>query len=208
MLQPDLGTTVVIVAIATLIYYLSGGSIWHLTGFGILASVTGLLLIFSSNYRRQRFLTFLNPAKDPLGASYHVRQILIALGSGGISGVGLGKSRQKYQYLPEATTDSIFAILAAALGFLGGAVLIIILFLIVFRALFIAQNVSNKFLKLLAASIGCWLGIQIIINLGAMVVLLPLTGLPLPFISYGGSSLISVLTGIGILLNVSRYAKK
>lgn len=208
MLQPDLATTVVIVGIATLVYYLSGGSILHLLGLGVVGIAGGLFLIFASSYRKQRFLTFLNPTKDPLGASYHVRQILIALGSGGFGGVGLGQSRQKYQYLPEATTDSIFAIIAEELGFIGSVALIIVLLLIVYRALSIAQHVSDRFLKLLAASIGCWLGIQIIINLGAMVVILPLTGLPLPFISYGGSALISVLTGIGILLNISRYAKK
>ncbi len=208
MLQPDLGTTVVIIGIATLVYFLSGGSVLHLLALGILGLVAGMGLIFSSDYRKQRFLTFLNPTSDPLGSSYHVRQILIALGSGGFSGMGLGRSRQKYQYLPEATTDSIFAIIAEEMGFIGGFALICILMLIVYKALSISQHVEDKFLKLLSGAIGCWLGIQIVINIGAMVVIFPLTGLPLPFISYGGSSLISVLTGVGILLNISKYAKK
>jgi cell division protein FtsW len=208
MLQPDLGTTVVVVAIASLVYYLSGGSIVHLMSLGVFGLIGALGLIFSSEYRKRRFMTFLNPTEDPLGKSYHIRQILIALGSGGLTGVGLGQSRQKYEYLPEATTDSIFAILAEETGFIGAGILVILLLLIVFRGLTIARKASNEFSTLLAGGIAVWLGIQVVVNLGAMVVIFPLTGLPLPFISYGGSSLVSVLTGVGILLNISKYAKK
>ncbi len=205
MLEPDLGTTVVVATMAFLIYFLSGVSIFKILPLGLLGLLIGLIIIFSSPYRRQRVMTFLNPSQDPLGSSYHVRQILLALGSGGFTGVGLGQSRQKYEYLPEATTDSIFAIIAEEIGFLGSSILIAIMLFIILKALNISYYSTDNFCSLLAGGISFWWGIQIIVNLGAMVAIFPLTGLPLPFISYGGSSLISVLTGAGLLLNISKY---
>jgi cell division protein FtsW len=172
----------------------------------ISAVTAGLLLIFKSAYRRQRLLTFFNPTEDPLGASYHIRQVLIALGAGGLFGIGLGQSRQKYQFLPEATSDSIFAIIAEETGFLGAVLVIIIFLAIFFRGLSIAQNAKDDFGRLLASGIVGWVGIQTLVNLAAMVSLIPLTGLPLPFVSYGGSSLIVALTSIGILLSISRFS--
>ena len=162
-------------------------------------------MIFSSAYRKSRFLTFLDPSKDPLGSSYHIRQVLIALGAGGIFGLGLGQSRQKYEFLPEATTDSIFAIIAEELGFIGTSVVILIFLIILIKGLLITKRTTDKFGRLLAGGITGWIGIQTFINLGAMVALMPLTGLPLPFISYGGSSLVVVLTGMGILLNIAKH---
>lgn len=205
MLQPDLGTAAVIVFTSISVYYISGANWLNLFILGIGGGLSGLGLIFSSSYRKERLLTFLNPAHDPLGSSYHIRQALIAIGSGGLFGLGLGQSRQKYQFLPQVTTDSIFAVIAEELGFIGAAAVIILLFMIIFRAFKIARGSSDNFSRLLASGITSWLAIQTVINLAAMLSLLPLTGVPLPFISYGGSSLIITLTGIGLLLNISRY---
>ena len=137
-------------------------------------------------------------------SSYHVKQILIALGAGGITGVGLGNSIQKYAYLPESTTDSIFAIIAEELGFAGATALILFFIFIFGRAFYIAVNAKDNFGKLLGAGITTFLAVQCIINLAAQTALVPLTGIPLPFISYGGSSLIVDLAAIGIILNISK----
>ena len=139
-----------------------------------------------------------------MGASYHIRQILIALGSGGLFGVGLGQSRQKYEYLPEVTTDSIFAVIAEELGFIGGIILIGVFLFLIWRGIKIAKEAPDEFGRLLAVGIIAWIGFQTIINLASMVALVPLTGIPLPFISYGGTSLILTLTAMGILVSISR----
>ena len=206
MLEPDLGTAAVVAVIAFAIYFLAGASwksIFLTSAAGILGA-TGFIL--SSQYRRARILTFLDPTKDPLGASYHIRQVLIALGSGGLFGVGIGKSRQKYEYIPAATTDSIFAIIAEELGFLGGLTLITLFVVFFVRSFSIAKRAADRFGQLLASGIAIWIATQTVINLGTMVALVPLTGVPLPFISYGGSSTIAVLSAVGILLNISKSA--
>lgn len=181
-----------------------------LVSIGIVSLLGGLGLIFASPYRRVRLLTFFDIGRDPLGASYHVRQVLLALGSGGLFGLGIGASRQKYEYLPEATTDSIFAIIGEELGFIGATLLIIAFLVLIYRGIEVARKSPDQFGQLLAAGIISWIAIQTLINLAAMVAIVPLTGVPLPFISYGGSSLIITLAGVGILLNISKYqlAKK
>jgi cell division protein FtsW len=207
MLEPDLGTSVILLAIAIFLYFFSGASLYQfgllvpflLAGVGILAVV--------SPYRMQRLLTFLNPNHDPLGASYQIRQVLLALGSGGWFGLGIGQSRQKYEYLPEANTDSIFAIIGEEIGFFGAVLVILGFLFIVWRGFRIARRAPDSFGRLLALGISCWIGIQTAINLCAMVALIPLTGVPLPLISYGGSSLIIILSAIGILVNISRHRK-
>lgn len=204
VLQPDLGTAVIITILAGILYFVSGASWTHflfLVPLGVTA-VIGLSII--SPYRFERIKTFINPETDPLGKSYHIRQVLIALGSGKLFGVGFGKSRQKYEYLPEANTDSIFAIISEEVGFIGSSILILIYMIIIWRSFQIAQHAPDRFGRLLACGICSWFAIQTIINLGAMVALLPLTGVPLPLISYGGSSLIMMLTGFGIMLNISK----
>lgn len=206
VVEPDLGTAVVIGAISVVLYFFSGASIWHfllLVPVGLLG-VLGLALV--SPYRYRRLITFLNPSYDPLGASYHIRQLLLALGSGGLFGTGIGKSRQKFYYLPEATTDSIFAIIGEELGFAGTSVLLFLFFILIYRGFKIATHAPTRFGQLLAGGVTAWFAIQIIINLGAAVALLPLTGVPLMFISYGGSSLVVSLVGIGILLNISKQS--
>lgn len=204
MLQPDLGTAIVIVMAAVFVFYIAGASLKSLIVLAVLGAAAGSVLIFSSPYRLARLTTYLNPLADPLGSSYHIRQALIAVGSGGVGGLGIGESRQKYQFLPQVTTDSIFAVIAEETGFLGAGSLILILLAIIIRALRIARLAADRFSALLAVGISCWLMLQMAINLGAMLAVLPLTGVPLPFISYGGSSLIVCLAGIGVLLNISR----
>ncbi len=205
LLQKDLGTAAILSVTGVLLYFLSGAPITHFLMIipgGILA---GIFFIFSSDYRRQRLLTFLHPTNDPTGSAYHINQILIALGSGGWLGVGLGQSKQKYGYIPEVTTDSIFAVIGNELGFVGSMVFISTLFLVVFRAFKIAGNIQDRFGQLLAAGIGIWLGLQVFVNIAGMVSLLPLTGVTLPLISYGGSSLLAGLLGIAVLLNISKH---
>lgn len=204
VLQKDLGSTIVFFATAVSIYFAAGAPLWHFIISAPLAVITFLILILTSSYRSKRILAFLDPFSDPQGFTYHISQVLIALGSGGLFGLGLGHSRQKFEYIPEVTTDSIFAIIGEELGFLGATVLIGLLAILVYRGFKISQGCSDRFGKILSLGLTSWLGIQIIINLSSMVALLPLTGVPLPFISYGGSALVANLTAVGILLNISK----
>lgn len=203
MVEPDMGTTIVILAEALIIYFLSGANIFYFSLIVPLIGFLGYLLIKVSPYRTKRLDTFLNIDLSQ-ESSYHVKQILIALGSGGLLGVGLGNSLQKYAYLPESTTDSIFAIIAEELGFVGAVGLVLFFIFIISRCFRVVVNCRDNFGKLLAGGITTFLAIQTVINLAAQTALIPLTGIPLPFISYGGSALIVDLAAIGILLNISR----
>jgi len=205
--EPDLGTSVILVSIAILLYFFSGAPLLH---FGLIipliaVGVIGLALV--SPYRAARLTTFLNPEQDPLGSSYHIRQALLGLGSGGWFGVGIGQSRQKYEYLPEANTDSIFAIIGEEIGFVGSLAVILLFVFLIWRGFRIAKRAPDTFARLLALGVTSWIAVQTIINLSAMVAILPLTGVPLPFISYGGSSLIIILAAVGIVLNIGRGAR-
>jgi len=204
MLQPDLGTALITVGMTFMVYYLSGAKLKEIFIFSgiLLVAITGL--IFLSPYRLDRVKTFMDPTTDPLGSSYHINQVLYGLGSGGFSGVGLGQSRQKYAYLPEATTDSIFAIIAEEFGFLGSSIFIIILLGLLMFSFKVSLNVTDKFDKLLSSSISLLFLIQILVNLSSMVALVPLTGVPLPFISYGGSSLVTNFIALGLLINIAK----
>lgn len=207
MLEPDLGTSVVLVGTGVGIYFAAGGSLKNLfiaiPAIGALA----LLLILLSPYRRNRLMTYFNPHDDPQGSSYHIRQVMIALGSGGLTGVGLGQSRQKYEYLPEVTTDSIFAVVGEELGLIGTSTLCIAFILLISSAIQIALATPDEFSKLLVIGMICWISTQTLVNLGAMVAVFPLTGVPLPLISYGGSSLVVALASIGVILSVARKNK-
>lgn len=208
MLEPDLGTTIVLVAASFAIYFASGAKLLPLFGLSVLGLLGGMGLILTSAYRKARLLTFFDIGQDPLGASYHIRQILIALGSGGLFGVGLGASRQKYEYLPESMTDSIFAVIGEEMGFIGAALVVCAFLFVVWRGFKIAKEAPDIFSQHVAVGITSWIGVQALVNFASSVALAPLTGIPLPFISYGGSSLIIALAGIGILLNISRYKVK
>lgn len=204
MLQPDFGTAMILVGTSFLMLFLSGASLGTIVaGIGIgAAAMFGLIVI--APYRLERLATYLNPSlADRLGSGYHVNQALLALGSGGVFGLGLGRSRQKFQYLPEASTDSIFAVIGEEMGFIG-ALIILLIFVYLFYQLFrVISREPQEFRKLLAAGLTGWLAIQTVINVGSMIALFPLTGIPLPFISYGGSSLITQLLSIGIIVRIT-----
>lgn len=208
MVEPDMGTASIILFEAIAIYILSGGDLKYFYIIVPSLAVLGGLLIAIAPYRLARLTSFLAVDQSINNASYQVKQVLIALGSGGILGLGLGNSMQKYAYLPENVTDSIFAIIAEELGLVGSCLLIFIFFVLVWRGFYIASHAKDIFGKLLAGGIITFIGIQVVINLGAMTALLPLTGVPLPFISYGGSALVIDLCAIGILLNVSHSMQK
>lgn len=202
VLEPDMGTAVVLFGTAIAIYFLSDSNLWGLLAILPVVLGGGIVLALRSSYRLKRIVSFLDPNSDPFGASYHIRQALIALGSGGLLGLGLGNSRQKYSYLPEATTDSIFAIIGEELGLIGTTILILVFAILFVKAIRLTLEVEDKFGRLLGMGIISYLAIQTIVNLGSIVGLIPLTGVPLPFISYGGSALIVELTAFGILLNI------
>ena len=204
MLEPDMGTAIVIMSEALALYFLSGASILHFFLLAPILAILGFIFVKLSPYRTKRLEAFLNLDSEIESSSYHVRQILIALGAGGLTGVGLGNSLQKYAYLPESTTDSIFAIIAEELGFVGATAIIIFYIFIYARCFNISVKAKENFGKLLGGGITTFLAVQTLINLAAQTALVPLTGIPLPFISYGGSALIVDLCAIGILLNISK----
>jgi cell division protein FtsW len=204
LLEPDFGTATIVFMSGLALYFLSGAPIKKIISILTMSLVVGLGFIFTSDYRRDRLLAFLNPLKDPLGTSYHINQIMLALAAGGWWGVGIGNSRQKHSFLPEAPTDSIFAVIAEEVGFVGSLVLIFFLLYLIFLLFRISQSCSDRYGQLLAGAIAFWLGWQSLLNLAAMVALVPLTGIPLPFISYGGSSLIVNLAAVGIIMNIAR----
>ncbi|MBI1961624.1 MAG: putative lipid II flippase FtsW [Parcubacteria group bacterium] len=205
--QPDLGTLIIIAAIAVCMYFVGGAGIGHLLGLIGAGAVALGAAIALAPYRLARFTAFLNPSRDPQGAGYHITQALLAVGSGGLLGLGLGRSRQKFLYLPEVTGDSIFAVIAEELGFLGSMLVVVLFLLFFWQCVRISRSTSDAFGKLVAFGIGAWVALQAFINIGAMLGVLPLTGLTLPLVSYGGSSLIVTLIAIGILLNISKTSR-
>lgn len=205
MLQPDLGTTMVVALLGMSQIFISEVNLLYFSG-ALGASLLGTIgLILASPYRRDRLATFFEMTSDPLGKSYHIRQVLLALGSGGIFGVGFGASRQKYLFLPESSTDSIFAVIGEELGLIGCTVIIGMFAYFLLRGLKIARSAPDRFSQTLAVGITIWIAGQAFLNIAAMVALIPLTGIPIPFLSYGGSSLVMILVACGILLNISKY---
>ena len=203
LVQKDLGTLSIIVAICASMVFIAGAPAYQLLSGGGLAGVLLWIAIKIEPYRMQRFLTFLNP-EDPSGAGYHIKNALIAIGSGGLWGLGFGQSKQKYLYLPESHTDSIFAIISEELGLIRAGLVIVVFGFIAIRGYKIASRSPDTFGRLVAVGITTWLTFQMIVNIGAMLSVLPLTGVPLPFVSYGGSSLVILLSAVGILVNISK----
>ncbi len=202
--QPDTGTLGLIFIIAMSVFFASGARLAHIGGLIGGGLVFLLIMIKLAPYRMQRLMVFLNPEHDPGGAGYQITQALIAVGSGGLFGIGLGQSRQKFNYLPEPVTDSIFAVLGEEFGLLGAMVVVGLFIFIAWRGFHIARNAPDEFGRLLATGITTWIVGQAFINIGAISGLIPLTGITLPFISYGGTSLAVLLGAFGILLNVSK----
>ncbi|MBU1038648.1 putative lipid II flippase FtsW [Patescibacteria group bacterium] len=206
LLQRDLGTTSVIGVSAFFILLASGANLSHLAGLIGSGSLLAWLMIKLEPYRAARLTVFLHPELDPQGIGYHINQALLAVGSGGFFGLGLGYSRQKHAYLPEVTGDSIFAIIAEELGFLFTSIFVMLIGFVLWRGFKIARYAPDNFGRYLTVGILVWLGWQSFINIASMLNLLPLTGVPLPFVSAGGSALMIALSGIGIIINVSRQA--
>jgi cell division protein FtsW len=202
--QPDISTLGIIVLVAGLMYFLAKTPLWQSFLMIFIGVVSLIILIKLAPYRAGRFLVFFNPAVDPMGIGYQIKQSLIALGSGGIFGLGLGMSQMKFGFLPQSMTDSIFAIFAQETGFIGSSLLIFLFLVFFWRGFRIGKFSQDKFFQLTAWGITFWICLQSFINIGAMIKVLPLMGIPLPFISYGGSALIAELVGVGILLNLSR----
>lgn len=202
--QPDISTLGIIILVAVLMYFLARTPLWQ--SFLMVLIGTGLLftLIKLAPYRLARFLVFFDPTLDPLGIGYQIQQALIATGSGGIFGLGLGMSQFKFGFLPQAITDSVFAVYAEETGFIGSAILILLFLIFLWRGFRIGRLSQDKFAQLTAWGITAWICLQGFVNIAAMIGILPLTGIPLPFISYGGSTLVASLIGIGILLNISK----
>ncbi len=207
ILQPDMGTAIIVMMLSLIIYYLAGMSLTKLFLMAPVAIGAIYLLIKSSPYRYNRLMAYIDPSSDPLGIGYHINQILISLSNGGLIGSGFGASRQKYLFLPEAHTDSIFAIIGEEYGFIGGAILIALYFVFVYKIYHLIRLAPDKLSKLLAGGIFAFFNLQVIINLAAMTGLFPLTGVPLPFISYGGSNLLISFALIGILLNIEKKVR-
>lgn len=207
LLQKDLGTAIILLSVGTAILFASGARLLYFFLLIPMVTAIGSAFVFLADYRKARFFCFLNPASDPQGVCYHIYQSLLALGSGGVFGIGLGQSRQKYGFIPEVATDSIFDVIGNELGFIGAFVLISALLLLIYRGFKIAKNAPDKFSYLVAIGITTWIGVQAFINIAGLSALLPLVGVPLPFISYGGSSLVATLLAVAILLNISRYTK-
>lgn len=203
-LEPDLGTAGVYVAAALAVFFMAGANLFYLGAIG--ASVLGAayLMVTSTPYQLQRIEGFLDPFRDPLRTGYNAVQALLALGLGGITGAGLGASRSKYLYLPAPSTDFIFAIIGEEWGLIGTITVLLLFVVVAYQGYRIAINAPDTFSGLLAAGITTWLVVQAVINMMVVTALLPVTGIPLPFISYGGSALIINLVAVGILLSISR----
>lgn len=204
-LQSDFGSAVVIAAMLTIMAFAAGMPMKRLLMIGGILAIGAILIVGASSYRRDRLMTFLNPEADCLTTGYQACQALIAVGSGGMVGLGLGNSVQAYGYLPEAENDSIFAIYAEKFGFIGVAVMIGLLGALYARMKRIIDRSPDDFSRLVVLGALVWLSTQAIINIGAMLGLLPLKGITLPFISYGGSSVLMVMLLLGLVFNISRY---
>lgn len=204
--EPDLGTTVAVAGTFFVMLFVAGVRKRHLLGMTAVAIPVLTWAMLGQAYRRQRLLAFIDPWKHPLGVGFHTIQGLLALGSGGVLGVGLGYSRQALGYLPEAYTDFIFAILGEELGLLGTVTVVLLFLVLAWRGYRIAMKAPDMFSSLLATGLTTMIAIQAAINIGVVTATLPVTGITLPFLSYGGSSLVLSLAGVGVLLNISRHA--
>jgi len=205
LLQPDLGTAVTLAGTILIMFFAAGARMSALAGLAGTGVVAVGLVIAAEPYRMQRFLAFLDPWQDPQGSGFHIIQSLYALGSGGLFGTGLGQGKQKFLYLPAQHTDFIFAVIGEELGFVGAALVISLFAVFVWRGLRVAVAAPDSFGSLLAAGLTVGIALQAIINIGVVTGSLPITGITLPLISFGGTSLIFTLISVGILLNISKY---
>jgi cell division protein FtsW len=205
--QPDLGTLVIIALSALIVYFVGGGRIAHLFTFSLISILLLVLVINFHSYQMERIQCWLNPQVGNSGECYQINQSLIAIGSGGIFGEGLGKSKQKYMYLPEVSNDSIFPVIAEELGFAFSCLTLFLYMSLFGLGIKIAKKSPDDFGKLLAVGIVSWIMVQAMVNIGGMINFIPMTGVPLPLISYGGSSMVATMAALGVVINISKQTK-
>jgi cell division protein FtsW len=208
MMQPDMGTLFLITLVAASMIFIAGFKISHLAMIGLGGMAAFALFLNTARYRLERIMVYLHPELDPQGIGYQINQALLAVGTGGLWGLGFGRSRQKYYYLPEPAGDAIFAVMAEEFGLVRSIIVVLVFGLIGYRGWLIASKAPDVFGRLLATGITAWILLQAFINIGSILAITPLTGIPLPFISYGGSALATVLFASGVLLNISQYTRE
>ncbi len=208
ILQPDIGTMSIFIAFGVVMLFSARARIRHLLLLGVVMVSLVAVLIAVAPYRADRFMTFLHPELDPQGVGYHINQSFLAIGSGGFTGLGYGNSRQKFQYLPEVSSDSIFAVIAEELGFIVSALIILLILFIFIRGLYIARRSTDQFAMYAVIGVASWIGIQSLVNIGAMLGLMPLTGVPLPFVSHGGSAMVAGLIAVGLVVTISKTIRE
>ena len=215
VVQNHLSASIVIIGVISVMMLIAGSRLLHFVTFGSIGAILGSIGLFAmakftehGGFRIARITSFLDPWADAQGAGWQVIQSLYAIGSGGLFGVGLGESKQKYLYIPEPLNDFIFAVVAEELGFIGCVVVIVLFAIFIWRGILIAMKAPDMFGSLIAIGITSLVGIQAIINIAVVTSSIPNTGMPLPFFSYGGTSLVILLCAVGILLNISRQSKK
>jgi cell division protein FtsW len=206
-LQPDLGTLIIITVIALALYFVNGGYLKKIGTFLLVGALVLSLFLAIKPYQRDRFKCFINPGFSAADKCYQINQSLLAVGSGGIIGRGLGNSRQKFLYLPEVQNDFIFAVIAEEVGFVFAGLLVGLYIFIFIRGQAIAKHIGDPFGRSLAIGIVVWIMAQAIVNIGGVINFMPMTGVPLPLVSYGGTAVIATLASLGILVNISRYGK-
>lgn len=206
MAEPDMGTTIIVFIAASTLFFVAGAPLSHLALLIGVGSVISYAVVLQRDYQLDRLALFVNPNSDPQGGGFQIIQLLVALGSGGPLGEGWGEGRQKFFYVPGAHTDGVFAILGEELGFFGLLAIMSLFAFFIYRAALVTIRSRDRFSLLLCIGIIAWISGQTLINIGGITRTIPLTGVPLPFLSYGGSSLIMLMAAVGVLLSVSRYA--
>lgn len=207
MKQPSLGTTLIIFTIAVTMFFVAGASFKQMLALAAAGLLAVTILAMVSGYRLDRVTTFLSPDADPGGKGFQTQQALVAMGNGGVEGLGLGASRGKFFYIPESHTDGVYAIIGEEAGFVGTVVVLLFYVLLMIRGFLVARRCHDEFGTLVATGITTWITIQAFLNIGGITSLMPLTGVPLPFLSFGGNALASALLGMGVLMSISRYGQ-
>lgn len=203
--QPDLGTAIMVAIITGTLFFVAGARMFHVLVLLATALFGALVLIVTGGYRMDRITAFLDAESDPTGVGYHAIQMLVAFGSGGFTGLGLGVSRQKFGYIPGSHTDGILSIIGEELGYIGVGVVMLLFLIVLVRIFMIARRSDTAFGSLIAMGIFAWIAFQMLINVGGVLKMIPLTGIPLPFVSYGGTALLMQFASMGVLLSVGRY---
>ena len=207
MLEPNLGTTLIICLITVTMFWVAGASVTQMFALGAAGSLCMAFLATAAGYRADRLTAFFHADVDPLGRGFQTLQTLIALGNGGVSGLGLGASRGKFFYIPESHTDGVFAVIGEEMGIIATVAVLLLYMILMFRGFQVARRSRDDFGRLVATGITTWITVQALLNMGGITQVIPLTGVPLPLLSYGGSALASVMAAIGVLISISRYGR-